>query len=120
MFNLFSHDSDANLSYRPVPSTRGTFLKHINRFDNIEFGIGNKDGRSLVMATRKLVELSFLAMQDAGIDYRGKKIGSFMCGTSSESWTPVSCQLSRHLIIPYVCFFRKRRESGPSRRPQTR
>lgn len=82
--------SYANLSFSPTPSARGTFLKHINRFDNVEFGIGNKDGRSLVMATRKLVELSFLAMQDAGIEYRGKKIGSFMCGTSTEYWTPVS------------------------------
>jgi hypothetical protein len=90
---------------RPTLSARGTFLKHINRFDNIEFGIGNKDGRSLVTATRKLIELSFLAMQDAGIEYRGRKIGSFMCGTSTDHWTPV-CTLcprpSRHPIIPYV------------------
>ena len=78
------------ISYSPVPSITGAFLKNFNQFDNIEFGIGNKDARSLVMASRKLVELSFLAMQDAGIEYRGKKIGSFMCGTSTEYWTPVS------------------------------
>jgi acyl transferase domain-containing protein len=77
-------------SHRPASQARGTFLKNINRFDNIEFGIGNKDGKSLVMATRKLVELSFLALQDAGIEYRGRKIGSFMSGTSTEHWTPVS------------------------------
>ena len=93
------------LSYSSTPSPRGTFLKHINRFDNIEFGIGNKDGRSLIMATRKLVELSFLAMQDASIEYRGKKMGSFMCGTSTEHWTPVGTlcpRPSRHLDIPHL------------------
>ena len=83
---------------RFTPQASGTFLKHINRFDNIEFGIGNKDGRSLVTATRKLVELSFLAMQDAGIEYRGKKIGSFMCGTSTEHWTPVSALCPSHNV----------------------
>ena len=93
------------LSYSPTPSARGTFLKHINRFDNIEFGIGNKDGRSLVMATRKLVELSFLAMQDAGIEYRGKRIGSFMCGTSTEHWTPVSAP-TNHVNLPFLTFAR--------------
>lgn len=93
---------------RPTPNARGTFLKHINRFDNIEFGIGNKDGRSLVMATRKLVELSFLALQDSGIEYRGKKIGSFMCGTSTEHWTPVStlCPHSYHVTSPSLTFSR--------------
>lgn len=104
--NSASHGSGFHaFDHRPAPEARGTFLKHINRFDNIEFGIGNKDGRSLVMATRKLVELSFLAFQDSGIEYRGKKIGAFMCGTSSEHWTPVSAlcpQSSRHLVIPYV------------------
>jgi len=110
------------LSSSPTPSARGSFLKHINRFDNIEFGIGNKDGKSLVMATRKLVELSFLAMQDAGIEYRGKKIGSFMCGTSTEHWTPVSAlfpQPSRHFVTPYVVSLRKQRESGLLRHLQT-
>ena len=98
----FPRPSFLRLSYSPTLSAEGTFLKHINRFDNVEFGIGNKDGRSLVMATRKLVELSFLAVQDAGIEYRGKKIGSFMCGTSTDHWTPVSAlcpQLSRHLTF---------------------
>lgn len=111
------------LSHSPSPSPTGTFLKHINRFDNIEFGIGNKDGRSLVMATRKLVELSFLAMQDAGIEYRGKKIGSFMCGTSTEYWTPVGTfcpPSSRHPIIPHVCPFRRQQGTALLRQPQTR
>jgi len=111
------------LSYSPAPSARGTFLKHINRFDNVEFGIGNKDGRSLVMATRKLVELSFLAIQDAGIEYRGKKIGSFMCGTSTEYWAPVGTlcpQPSRYMLIPYVFSSRKQQENVPLRHPQIR
>jgi hypothetical protein len=101
--NAISHGSGTHPFYhRPTPQVRGTFLKHINRFDNIEFGIGNKDGRSLVTATRKLVELSFLALQDSGIEYRGKKIGSFMCGTTTEYWTPVSALCphpSRHVIV---------------------
>lgn len=104
------------LSHSPSPSPRGTFLKHINKFDNIEFGIGNKDGRSLVMATRKLIELSFLAMQDAGIEYRGKKIGSFMCGTSTEYWTPVGalCPPS-HVTQSFLTFVCSGDNKGPHR-----
>lgn len=61
----------------------------------------------MVAATRKLVELSFLAMQDAGIEYRGKKVGSFMCGTSAEYWTSVSILCphpSRLLGMPDLFF----------------
>jgi hypothetical protein len=111
------------LSHSPIPSARGSFLKHIDKFDTIEFGIGSKDGKSLVVATRKLVELSFLAMQDAGIEYRGKKVGSFMCGTSTEYWTQVSTifpQPSHRVVIPYVCSVRKQQERKPLRHQQTR
>lgn len=64
-------------------------MKQITKFDNIEFGIGNKDAKSMVMSNRRLVELSFLAALDSGIEYRGKKFGSFMCGTSTEHFDPV-------------------------------
>lgn len=74
---------------RPGFSVRGTFLKQITKFDNIEFGIGNRDAKSMVMSTRRLIELSFLAALDSGIQYRGKKFGSFMCGTSVENFEAV-------------------------------
>lgn len=74
---------------RSGTSIEGTFLKHITKFDNIEFGVSNKDAKSMVMSTRRLVELSFLAALDSGIQYRGRKFGSFMCGTSTEHFDSV-------------------------------
>jgi hypothetical protein len=70
-------------------SVKGTFLKDITNFDNVEFGIGNKDAKSMMMSIRRLIELSFLAGLDSGIQYRGKRFGSFMCGTSAEHFNAV-------------------------------
>lgn len=43
----------------------------------------------MVMSNRHLIELSFLAALDSGIQYRGKRFGSFMCGTSTEHFDSV-------------------------------
>lgn len=64
-------------------------MKNLTQFDNVEFGVSNKDAKYLLMNTRKLVELSFLAMLDSGIQYRGKRFGSFMCGTGTETFVEV-------------------------------
>ncbi|KZO98150.1 hypothetical protein CALVIDRAFT_526415 [Calocera viscosa TUFC12733] len=65
-------------------STRvGNFLKNPTQFDHIEFGISLKDATALSPSSRKLIELAFLALQDAGIDYRGKRMGCFMSGINS-------------------------------------
>lgn len=76
-------DNSIDKRCRPGFSVDGTFLKDIDKFDNVEFGISNKDAKALTLGTRKLVELSFRAMLDSGIDYRGKRFGSFMCGPAT-------------------------------------
>ncbi|KAJ6494580.1 polyketide synthase [Mycena sanguinolenta] len=53
------------------------FLKDINLFDHFEFGISSKDTASLGVATRKLVEHSFLALLDSGIDSRSRNVGTY-------------------------------------------
>ncbi|CAA7270507.1 unnamed protein product [Cyclocybe aegerita] len=89
-------------SYEPMPSDRfnieawkgtgvgrihvdrGSFLKNIDTFDNVEFGISSKDAQTMAPATRKLLENTFLALLDSGIDYRTKIVGCFTAGTSIE------------------------------------
>ncbi|KAF7374106.1 Polyketide synthase [Mycena sanguinolenta] len=53
------------------------FLKDINLFDHFEFGISSKDAASIGVATRKLVEHSFLALLDSGIDSRSRNVGTY-------------------------------------------
>lgn len=60
-----------------VATEYGTFLKHTDQMDHVELGITNKDARAMSVSTRKLIELSFLALLDSGIDYRGQNIGCF-------------------------------------------
>ncbi|KAF8525874.1 hypothetical protein BU17DRAFT_83380 [Hysterangium stoloniferum] len=58
----------------------GAFLKDISLFDHVEFGISSKDARSMSLSTRKLIELSFLALLDSGIDYRSRRVGCYASG----------------------------------------
>ncbi|KDR73164.1 hypothetical protein GALMADRAFT_158296 [Galerina marginata CBS 339.88] len=67
-----------------VHVNRGAFLKDIDTFDNVEFGISSRDAQAMAPATRKLLENSFLALLDSGIDYRMKKVGCFTSGTSID------------------------------------
>ncbi len=62
----------------------GTFLKDIHQFDYTEFGITTKDAHLMPLSIRKLIELSFLALQDAGVDYRGKNVGCYMSGIAHD------------------------------------
>lgn len=84
--------------HRPGFSVEGSFLKNLTTFDNVEFGVSNNEAKHLLTSTRKLVELSFLAMLDSGIQYRGKRFGSFMCGTGTENFIQVRCL---HLFIKH-------------------
>jgi hypothetical protein len=43
----------------------------------------------MTASTRRVIELSFLAMLDSGIDSRGKRIGTFVAGTNFERFEPV-------------------------------
>jgi acyl transferase domain-containing protein len=72
-----------------IPHAGGSFLKDTTKFDNLEFGVANKDAKSLTASSRRLIELSFLALLDSGINYRGKSVGSFMAGTNVEYWDHV-------------------------------
>ena len=67
-----------------IVAKRGTFLKDTELFDHLEFGIAQKDARAMSLSTRKLLELSFLALLDSGIQYRGKNIGCFASGITHD------------------------------------
>ncbi|KAJ7675951.1 polyketide synthase [Mycena polygramma] len=61
-----------------VVTNTGCFLKDILLFDPVEFGITLKDAKAMAVATRKLIETTFLALLDSGIDYRGRNVGCYM------------------------------------------
>ncbi|KAF9262405.1 beta-ketoacyl synthase, partial [Marasmius fiardii PR-910] len=63
-----------------ISTDKGSFLKNIDLFDNVEFGISGRDARAMAPSTRKLIEQSFLALQDSGIDYRSRNVGCFTAG----------------------------------------
>ena len=68
-----------------IPNPIGSFLKDAQLFDNVEFGVSPKDAIAMTASSRRLIELSFLALLDSGIDYRGRKVGSFVTGTNTEA-----------------------------------
>lgn len=70
-----------------VITKTGTFLKSISLFDHLEFGITSRDVASMSVSTRKLIEHSFLALLDSGIDYRGRNVGCYMASTMDTSFT---------------------------------
>ncbi|KAL6304755.1 hypothetical protein BKA93DRAFT_261672 [Sparassis latifolia] len=63
---------------------QGSFLKEIDMFDNVEFGISARDARYMAPVTRRLLENCFLALLDSGIDYRMKSVGCFTSGNAFE------------------------------------
>ncbi|KAE9394814.1 beta-ketoacyl synthase [Gymnopus androsaceus JB14] len=63
---------------------KGSFLKDIDLFDNVEFGVSSADAHAMAPVTRKLIENSFLALLDSGIDYRAKKVGCYTSGNSID------------------------------------
>ncbi|KAJ8495115.1 hypothetical protein ONZ45_g12996 [Pleurotus djamor] len=65
-----------------IKACKGTFLKDVDLFDNIEFGVSSKDAQVMSPSTRKLIEHSFLALLDSGIDYRGRPVGCFASGVN--------------------------------------
>ncbi|KAJ6460695.1 hypothetical protein C8R47DRAFT_993943, partial [Mycena vitilis] len=58
----------------------GCFLKNATAFDNVSFAISTRDARVIPNSARRLLDMSFLALQDAGINTKGQRIGGFMCG----------------------------------------
>jgi len=72
-----------------IPNPTGAFLKDAQLFDNVEFGVTAKDAVAMTASSRRMIELSFLALLDSGIDYRGRKVGSFAAGTIAEALSHV-------------------------------
>lgn len=70
-----------------IATDTGAFLKDLDSFDHIEFGITAKDARCMPLSLRKLIELSFLSLRDAGIDYRGRNVGCYMSGIAHDIFT---------------------------------
>ncbi|KAJ7439068.1 putative polyketide synthase [Mycena galericulata] len=66
-------------------TTVGTFLKDIHLFDPAEFGITAKDAKAMALGTRKLIETTFLALLDSGIDYRGRNVGAYMSAVAIDT-----------------------------------
>ena len=73
----------------------------------------------MTTSSRRLIELSFLALLDSGIDYRGRKIGSFTTGTNAEALAHVRFFHVVPSILPsWSLTFRL--VLGPRRLPQYR
>ncbi|KAJ6452141.1 thiolase-like protein, partial [Mycena vitilis] len=68
----------------PGMPKQGSFLKNVTSFDNVAFGISVRDARIIPYSGRRLFDLTFRALLDAGIDYRGKKLGCFMSGNQTR------------------------------------
>lgn len=69
-----------------VSVDKGAFLKDVDMFDNLEFGVSQKDARAMAPSTKKLLQTSFLALLDSGINYRTRNVG---CYTSGILWEGV-------------------------------
>ena len=67
-----------------VLADTGAFLKDLDLFDHMEFGISSRDARAMPLSIRKLIETTFLSLCDSGIDYRGKNVGCYMSGVSHD------------------------------------
>jgi hypothetical protein len=82
---------------------KGSFLKNLDLFDHVEFGVTGKDAQHMAVGTRKLIELvrhfkptspahtddpsqTFLALSDSGIEYRGHNIGAYMAAVSHDQY----------------------------------
>jgi acyl transferase domain-containing protein len=68
-----------------VATDSGAFLKDISLFDAAEFGITAKDATAMAVGTRKLIENTFLALLDSGIDYRGRNVGCYMSAVAIDT-----------------------------------
>jgi acyl transferase domain-containing protein len=69
---------------------KGSFLKDIDLFDHVEFGISSRDARAMAPSTRKLLEQCFLALLDSGIDFRKQPVGCYTSANSVEVSTASS------------------------------
>ncbi|KAJ7343998.1 beta-ketoacyl synthase [Mycena albidolilacea] len=85
--NRFNIDAWQGSNLGQVPPRKACFLKNISQFDHAEFGIAAKDAHTMALSTRKLLEHSFLALLDSGIDWRGQNIGVYTAGTAFDAFS---------------------------------
>ncbi|KAJ7218352.1 hypothetical protein GGX14DRAFT_356888 [Mycena pura] len=80
---------------------QGTFLKNATSCDNISLGISTRDARVIPYSGRRLLDLSFQALLDSGIESRGRSIGCFMSGNR-----PLQGEASDSYILsaPFIYF----------------
>lgn len=76
----FNHDAFSSL----ITPQSGAFLAQPTLFDPVEFAIPSSDAPALPVSTRKLIEHAFLALRDAGINYRGADVGVYAAGVAHE------------------------------------
>ncbi|KAJ7879268.1 hypothetical protein B0H14DRAFT_2341509, partial [Mycena olivaceomarginata] len=81
--DLFISSDFRALQERLKLPAKGAFLKNHDGMDSIAFGISMKDARIMPFTARRLMELSFEALADSGVDYRRQKVGCFVTGPSS-------------------------------------
>ncbi|KAF7371227.1 Polyketide synthase [Mycena sanguinolenta] len=74
---LKAHQNDLRLP------AKGAFLKNYDGMDSTAFGISIKDARIMPFAARRLMELSFEALLDSGVNYRRQKVGCFITGSGN-------------------------------------
>src|ERR1700761_5647686 len=78
---------------------QGSFLKNVTSFDNISLGISTKDARMTPYGARRLLDLSFQALQDSGIDTRRRNIGCFMSGNMPGNMNAPVSPIEKHSRI---------------------
>ena len=61
----------------------------------------SKDARAAPVSTRKLLEVSFLALLDSGIHYRGQNVGCYMSGVAHDMLA-ISGHVSEHLTSSFL------------------
>ena len=86
LWDLYDYFSIRGSGVGEVITDKGAFLKGLDEFDYLEFGVSSKDARLMNISTRKLIEHTFLALLDSSIDYRGKNIGCYMAGVAHDLW----------------------------------
>ena len=104
---LFSPCNTAHICLRikgravgQVITNTGAFLKDVDLFDHMEFGVTAKDARAMPLGVRKLLETAFLSLCDSGIEYRGKNIGCYMAAITHDIIS-VSGHVSSSLLFIY-------------------
>ncbi|EJD00213.1 polyketide synthase [Fomitiporia mediterranea MF3/22] len=61
-----------------IITNTGAFVKNLTLFDYLEFGVSARDAKAMAVGGRKLLEQSFLALLDSGIDYRSRNVGCYV------------------------------------------